>query len=152
MSAIKALLKGLLLWGALVMPALTADLLDDERVLREFKQVLWPKAYREQDVALLDRILADNFRLIDDQGRWSSKAEELQWVAANKPGYDSLSFAIERLEIFGGDTAIVAGTGTLRGSNKDGPYIGEYRSTNVLIKQNGVWRAVASHISGYQEK
>lgn len=124
----------------------------DEKSLRELKQVLWPQAYREQDVALLDRILADNFRMIDGDGNWSSKAEELKWIAANKPGYDSLSFAIERLEIFGGDTAIVAGTGTIRGRNQNGPYLGEYRSTNILIKQNGVWRAVASHVSGYKEK
>lgn len=152
MSAIKALASGLLLWGALAVSLVVGDQRDDESVLRELKQVLWPQAYREQDVALLDRILADNFKMIDGDGNWSTKAEELKWVAANKPSYDSLNFAIERLEIFGGDTAIVAGTGTIRGRNKDGAYIGEYRSTNILIKQNGVWRAVASHVSGYQEK
>jgi hypothetical protein len=39
--------------------------------------VEWPRAYREQDVALLDRILADEFQMIDADGNWSTKAEEI---------------------------------------------------------------------------
>jgi hypothetical protein len=40
----------------------------------------------------------------------------------------------------------------MRGTDDDGPYVAEYQSTNVLIKRDGVWKAVASHVSGYQRK
>jgi hypothetical protein len=123
----------------------------DEAAIRELKEVLWPKAYFEQDTALLDRILAPEFQMVDDSGNWSTKAAELEWVAKNKPAYDSLSFEIRRLDIFGNGTAIAAGTGTIRGKDENGPYVGQYQSTNVLIKRDGAWRAVASHVSGYKK-
>lgn len=137
---------------SLVFPAFAAEPDPDEAALRELKEVLWPKAYFEQDTTLLDRILADEFTMIDGSGAWSTKAEELEWVADNKPSYDSLTFEIRRLEIFNGDSAVVAGTGTIHGSDEDGPYVAEYQSTNVLVKRDGGWKAVASHVSGYQRK
>ena len=120
----------------------------DEAALRQIKEELWPRAYATQDVDLLDSLLAPEFRLIDDQGNWSTKAEELDWVRHNAPSYDSLVFTILRLEIFGGDSAIVAGKGTIRGTGDEGPYLLEYMSTNVLVKREGRWQAVASHVSG----
>lgn len=123
----------------------------DEAALRELKEVLWPKAYFEQDTKLLDRILAPEFQMVDGDGNWSAKADELAWLSKNKPAYDSLVFSIRRLDIFENGTAIAAGTGTIRGSDDEGPYVAEYQSTNVLIKRDGQWRAIASHVSGYKK-
>ena len=119
----------------------------DESVLREIKEVLWPRAYAQQDVALLDSLLADEFQMVDADGNWSTKADELEWIRSNPPSYDSLVFHIERLEIFE-NAAIVAGTGVITGSDEQGPYTAKYQSTNVLIKRDGAWKAVASHVSG----
>jgi ketosteroid isomerase-like protein len=124
----------------------------DEAAVRHLKEVLWPKAYFEQDAALLDRILADDFQMIDAEGTWTTKAEQLERVRRSKPSYDSLKFVIRRLEIFENGTAIVAGQGIARGRDEKGPYVMEYQSSNVLIKRDGVWRAVASHVSGVQRK
>ena len=128
-----------------------SDASADEAAIRELKEVLWPKAYFEQDTALLDRILAPEFQMVDGDGNWSSKAEELAWVGKNKPSYDSLSFAIRRLDVFENGTAIAAGKGTIRGTDENGPYVAEYQSTNVLIRRDGQWRAIASHVSGYKK-
>lgn len=121
---------------------------DDAAALRHLKQVLWPQAYRTQDTALLDRILADEFRSIDADGGWTSKQKALDYIRANRPSYDSLTFEITRLDIFENGTAIVAGTGTVRGTDAEGKYVTRYQSTNVLIKRKGKWRAIASHVSG----
>ncbi|MBC8027899.1 MAG: nuclear transport factor 2 family protein [Steroidobacteraceae bacterium] len=137
---------------AAVCQAGGADRSADEADLRELKEVLWPRAYFTQDARLLDRILAEEFESVDGEGNLSTKREELDWVSKNKPNYDSLTFSIRRLEIFGGDTAIVSGVGTIRGRREKGPYVGEYQSTNFFIKRGGVWRVVASHVSGYREK
>ena len=53
---------------------------EDEKTLRYLKEVEWPKAYREQDVDLLDHILAEEFQMIDASGEWSDKARELEWI------------------------------------------------------------------------
>lgn len=132
-------------------PAQAGGSAADEAAVRELKEVSWPKAYFEQDTKLLDRILAPEFQMVDGDGNWSTKAEELDWVGRNKPAYESLVFRIRRLDIFDNGTAIAAGTGTIRGSDESGPYVAEYQSTNVLIKRDGQWRAIASHVSGYKK-
>jgi hypothetical protein len=124
----------------------------DEAALRELKEVLWPKAYFTQDTQLLDRILADEFQSVDDDGNWSTKAEELNWISKNKPSHDGFEFRIRRLDVFDNGTAVVAGTGIIRGKDANGPYVVEYQSSNIFMKRNGVWQAVASHVSGLKKQ
>ena len=145
------------LWLAVVLIALSpvplgAEATSDAKILREIKEVLWPRAYAQQDVALLDSLLAEEFQMVDAEGNWSTKADELEWIRSNPPSYESLVFHIKRLDIFENDSAIVAGTGVITGSDERGPYTVEYQSTNVLIKRDGAWKAVASHVSGVQKK
>ena len=117
---------------------------DDEETLRHFKTVLWPQAYRTQDVALLDTLLHDSFQLIDDEGRRSTKAGELEWVAANAWSPGNFEYRIERLDVYEGRWAVIDGSGIADRYT--------YKSSNVLIKVDGRWQAVASHVSGYQER
>ena len=123
----------------------------DEAAIRELKEVRWPRAY-------LSRIPPSSTGSSRRNSRWWTatatgrrRQKSLPWVAKNKPSYESLTFAIRRLEIFENGTAIAAGMGTIRGTDEDGPYVAEYQSTNVLIKRDGQWRAVASHTSGYKK-
>jgi len=115
----------------------------DEQVLRRFKTVLWPKAYSTQDVELLDRLLHDSFQLIDADGNRSTKQEELAYVRDNAWDVGEFEYRIERLDIYG-RFAIVSGEGVAAAFS--------YRSTNALIKDDGKWRAVASHVSGVQTR
>lgn len=124
------------------------SLKDDEAKLRHLKKVLWKRAYREQDTKLLDRILADEFQAIFDDGSWSTKSQEMKYIEKNRPDYDSFEYTIKRLDIFENGTAIVAGEGHVQGKNDDGPYEYRYQSSNVLIKREGVWKAISSHVSG----
>lgn len=137
---------------AAALHAAPPDRSADEKTLRQIKEVDWPRAYREQDTVLLDRILADEFQSIDAEGNWSTKAEELDYIRKNKPGYESFRFEIRRLEIFENGTAVVAGTGHIQGRDENGPYRVEYQSSNILIKRGGLWKAIASHVSGVTRK
>jgi hypothetical protein len=65
------------------------------------------------------------------------------WISENKWDPGEFEYRIERLDIYDGRFAIIAGTGMAE------TYI--YKSSNVLIKDNGQWRAVSSHVSGVQE-
>jgi ketosteroid isomerase-like protein len=77
--------------------------------------------------------------------------KETLWPKAYFEQDTALTFEIRRLDVFENGTAIAAGTGTIRGKDEYGPYVGQYQSTNVLIKRDGQWRAVASHVSGYKK-
>lgn len=125
----------------------------DHETLRRLKTVEWPQAYRTQNVRLLDRILADDFRVVRSDGSWSSKQEELASLRTNRPTYDSLVFRITRLDVYPNGTAIIAGTGLVHSTSAGQPRLMEYQSTNVLLRQaDGVWRAVASHTSGNRNR
>lgn len=111
------------------------------------KEVEWPKAYREQDTVLLDRILGDDFQMVRDNGDWSNKEKEMQRIKESAPSYDEFRFEIKRLEVHENGTAVVAGTGhVLKDSIKT-----IYQSSNILIQRKGVWKAILSHVSGVKE-
>lgn len=126
---------------------------DDYETLHNLKTVLWAKAYGEQDTVLLDQILHEKFQLIDDEGSKFSKADEMEYVSKYGQSYDSFEFEVKRLDIFENGTAMVSGEGTMKGIDMAGQaYVTTYQSSNVLIKENGKWKAINSHVSGVKEE
>ncbi len=119
-----------------------ADIDADVASLTHLKTTLWPAAYRNQDTELLDRILHDSFELITANGDTSTKADELRAVAASPWNPGEFEYRIDRLDVYD-DVAVVSGTGIATGYT--------YKSSNVLIREDGEWRAIASHVSGYRE-
>ena len=115
-------------------------LADDYETLRHLKTVLWPQAYRTQDVTLLDRLLHDTFEMFDGSGNRSTKADELETVRSTRWEPGTFEYRIERLQIYQGSFAVIAGTGIAETYT--------YKSSNFLVKEDGVWRAIASHVSG----
>ena len=126
--------------AALLLCVSTVSFADDEQTLRHIKTVLWPQAYRTQDVDLLDRLLHDSFEMIDAEGNRSTKRKELAYVRSNPWNPGEFEYRIERLEIYQGRFAVVDGTGVAETYT--------YKSSNFLVKEDGEWRAIASHVSG----
>ncbi|TMU54922.1 nuclear transport factor 2 family protein [Flagellimonas algicola] len=119
----------------------------DHGILRNLKEVQWPKAYREQDTVLLDKILGDDFQMIDASGTWSDKQGELEWIKENAMQHDSFHYEIKRLDVLDNGTALICGTGHIINDSIETIY----QSSNILIKRNGMWKAVASHVSGIKQ-
>ena len=116
----------------------------DLKTLRYLKEVEWPEAYREQDTVLLDRILGDDFQMIDANGNWSDKNAELAWIKENASAPDSFYYDIRRLDALENGTVLICGTGHIFNDTTHTVY----QSSNILIKRDGIWKAVASHVSG----
>lgn len=117
---------------------------EEKNILRKLKETEWPYAYQKQDTIVLDRILGEDFQKIDAEGNWSDKRFEMNWIKKNKMKTDSFFFEIKRLDVLENETAIIAGTGHITiGTEKK-----IYQSTNILVKRNGIWKAVSSHVSG----
>lgn len=132
----------LLVFSSVFATGANAEQASDEETLRHFKTVLWPQAYRTQDAELLDRLLHDSFQMIDGDGARSTKEGEIDFVRNNEWDPGTFEYRIERLDIYDNGLAIVDGAGIAENYT--------YKSSNVLIKEDGVWRAVASHVSGYK--
>ena len=125
--------------GQIVLP-------EDKETLIRFKKVDWPKAYREQDTVLLDQMLGEDFQMIDNSGKWFTKRDELAWIKENAMENDSFWYEIKRMDILPNGTAIICGTGHIVNDSVESIY----QSSNVIVKRNGVWKAVASHVSGFK--
>jgi hypothetical protein len=46
----------------------------------------------------------------------------------------------------------VAGTGHIAGKDDDGSYKMIYHSSNIFVKREEHWKAIASHVSGIQKE
>jgi hypothetical protein len=128
-------------------PAPSLNIEEEKAELRYLKEVEWPKAYREQDTLLLDRILGDDFQMVTNDGEWSNKEKQLERIKETAMNHDSFRYEIKRLELLENGTAIIAGTGHIMNDNKETIY----QSSNILVKRNGIWKAVLSHVSGVKE-
>jgi len=117
---------------------------EDHELLRHLKEVEWPKAYATHDTLLLDRILGEDFKLIDQSGNWYDKQEELEWIKHNATQHDSFYYEIKRLDVLPNGTAVICGTGHMFNDSTQSTY----QSSNVLVKYNGQWKAILSHVSG----
>ena len=118
----------------------------DKEILRYMKEVEWPKAYAEQDTLLLDKILGEDFKMIDQTGNWYTKKDELDWIKKNGTNNDSFNYEIKRFEILENGTAIICGTGHILKDSVQSIY----QSSNVLVKREGKWKAILSHVSGFK--
>ncbi len=124
----------------------TATLAADEEIRQSLR--VWDEAYRQRDVQGLGRILAEDFTLTDASGAVLTRAQYLMSVVKSPDFSRVRSFASEDVTIqVDGDTAVVTGRSPVKGraAGKGQAFAGNYRFTDQWEKQQGVWKAVATH-------
>lgn len=108
----------------------------------------WAKAEFSRDTSMLDRILATDFLYTSDDGRETNKQEYIADVQNSKDVLRTAENRNVKLRIYGSDFAITTGDFYVAGKDKEGKDIdGISRWTNVSVKRNGSWQAVAGHNS-----
>ena len=109
-------------------------------------EIQWGEAFERRDVASLDRLMVDEYILTDPLGNVRDKAESLAAIATNEVHFESTKSDNVKVRIHG-DTAVVTGRSAFRGRYKGWSMAGRYQYTDVLVKRNGSWQAVSSHIT-----
>ena len=120
-------------------------LVSDEDEVRRI-EIEWGDAFERRDMATLDRLMADEYILTDPLGSVRSKAESLAALKTNEVLFESTNSDDVNVRI-NGDTAVVTGRSTFRGRYKGWSMAGQYQYTDVLVKRQGSWKAVSSHIT-----
>jgi ketosteroid isomerase-like protein len=103
----------------------------------------WTQASLKKDIAALDKIVADDWVNIDFQGRTVTKAQTLANLKSGLPATQAAGLGEMKVRVFG-DSAIVTGSDTEKSSDKGKDVIDKYLWTDVFVKRNGRWQAVAS--------
>ena len=122
----------------------------DIQALTEAKVETWRQIYRDSDAAGLAAFLDDKFVFIPGGGDPLSKNDEVTYLRENDVDMaPDFQFHVEDIIFTGPDSAIVYGIGKSTRENDDGqPCAHSYRSSNTLIRKNGNWHPVFSHVSG----
>ena len=114
-------------------------------VADELKQMEndWVAAEKAKDAARLGMILADSWVGLGWDGQRSDKAKALADLKAPGNSLDSIEMGPMTVRVFG-TTAIVTGSNTETSKESGRDTSGKYVWTDVFVKQNGLWKAVAS--------
>ncbi len=102
----------------------------------------WVEAAQKKDAATLDRILADDWVGQGPTGI-AKKAEALADLKSGDNKLESITLGDMKVRVFR-DTAIVTGSDDEKSSYKDKDTSGHYTWTDVFVKRQGHWQAVAS--------
>ena len=98
------------------------------------------------DKAELQRLVADDYTLVNSSGRIQSKAELIADYTA--PGYKIDPFEImQPLEKVWSDGAVMGGVVDLRGTDGGKPFAVKLRFADIWAKRNGKWQVIYTHVS-----
>jgi hypothetical protein len=106
----------------------------------------WVAALVKSDTAVLDSIFAGTYVDTDEHSQRSDKPGVLSVLKSGDLHIVSIKLSAMHVSIYG-DAAVVIGTSAQVGNFKGQPLAATIIFTDTFIKQNGNWRAVASHRS-----
>ncbi len=129
-------------------PAATPALSEDEKALLKLEQD-WGEATMKGDVAFVDHSEADEYVYTDPNGQMSNKKDSLEATKAGAAKLDSFKIRDVKVHVYG-DTAVLTGQTQLKGKGDDADMSGDFRWTDVFIKRDGRWQAVASQATAIQ--
>ena len=112
---------------------------------REVRQVLsdWIDALKRNDVAALERIVAEDYLITVSDGRVLNREQDLEPLR-NGVKFESAAAEDVRVRVFK-ETAIVTCVGVFKVRVKDKDYDVRERFTDIYVKRKGRWQPVASH-------
>lgn len=106
----------------------------------------WTAALIKADVAAVERIQAPDWPLTDEYGELKTRAQSNAELKSGDQKYQSSVINDLKVRVFG-DTAIVHGLSTDKSRFKGKDTSSQYRWTDVFVKREGRWQAVATHVS-----
>ncbi|MCA1626791.1 MAG: nuclear transport factor 2 family protein, partial [Acidobacteria bacterium] len=124
----------------IVMEADTLRCLEQE--VREFEYA-WGVAYVRRDMTALEQILADEYTFTDPLGEVSDKRKNIAHIRSGACVIEDTNSADIRVRVYG-LTAVVTARSTFKARYKGFGFRGECQYTNILVKRDGRWHAVAS--------
>ncbi len=111
----------------------------------------WCDAELKTDLAFFERILADDFIMLDPDGVVLTKGQYIANLKSGESVFTSIASDNIRVHLYG-DTAVVFGRETLKGKSKGADISGQYLWTDTWVKIDGHWECVADFSSKMLKK
>jgi ketosteroid isomerase-like protein len=104
------------------------------------------RAFLEADVAAAEALLAPEFTLVSSRAVVQSRAEVIAEIRNAETVYSEFRNHSMNAHVFG-DAAIVQGITSLKGKSGGEAFELDVRFTDTLIRSQGKWRLVVSHVT-----
>ena len=123
--------------------------LEEEAVHKKMDEIV--AAEDRNDADALDRLYVADYTFVTPFGQVWSKARYLGLMRSGDLKSASYSRDEETIRLYG-DTAVVIYRSTAQGTLKGETFNSQRRVTTVLMKQDGVWRALGRQSTPIQER
>ena len=110
----------------------------------------WMESYVGRDTAFLEQYLADDYVSTFPDGTVLDKQGEIESLKSGDIALTEMTPSEMNVRTYDG-AAVITGRSTIKANVKGEKVSGEYRFTDVWIKQDNHWRAVASQVTRIAE-
>jgi ketosteroid isomerase-like protein len=120
----------------------------EDRLHREIENLesQWRAALMQNDVATINRLLADDYLGINPNGTLETKADALAERRAGTTKISSIDPINLKVRVYG-DTAVVTSQVQVQGRDGDRDISGRYHYTRVYSRRSGEWKVVSFEAS-----
>ena len=108
---------------------------------------IWLDAARNHDGETASWLFADDFVEIHPGGFLVNKQQQVDMIGNAKLGDLQIQSTDIQVRYASPDVAVLTDTTTIRGTQGDVPYDGQYRVMRVFVKQHGRWRAAGAGLA-----
>ena len=115
-----------------------------EATLRDIEDK-WEASIALHDPSVAQAYLADDYRGVSSKGQIMNKASLVAEIKKDTDTYTSVKNGKMDVRVYDGRFAVVMGTSTEIGKEKDGkPFKRSFRWTDAWVDRNGKWQCIAS--------
>ena len=110
----------------------------------------WAHATVKEGAAAVDQYEADDIIDTDPTGRVTDKTQDKTDMSSGDLKFQSIELSDLKVLVYG-NTAVAAGTSTVRGTYKGQDISGKYRFTDTWVKRDDKWQVVATQATRLQQ-
>jgi ketosteroid isomerase-like protein len=112
----------------------------------------WIDAYTKADTAALKTIEAEDWTLVDSDGKVVTKAQDIKELGDKTFVCKSASMSDANVKMIGDSAAYVTSTVKMAGSYKGKDFSDTYRSVDIFEKKGGKWQATYSQVTKMEKE
>jgi len=142
----RAILSLVVITAAVVLaPRQSASSADDEKTVAAL-DTEYQAAVKINDVKTMDRILADNYVLVNGRGQTESKADLIRESSSGSYVYEHQEDTDRTVRVWG-DTAVVTALIWVKGTEDGKPFDHKVWFSDVYVRTPQGWRYVFAQVS-----
>ena len=122
----------------------------DEQAIKKLEEE-WATALVKKDFAVIDRVTMPDWMVTLPDGSFQTKAQSDADMKSGAIVFSSFKVDEIKVRIIG-DMAVAFGLETEKSTYKGTDTSGQYRFTDVFVKQDGKWRCTATHVTKVEKK